>query len=244
MCEVRPPVSVTKAFAAKRASATVSAGGEIVGDDDRLVGEVAEQLDLRSDQVPEQAIADDVDVAATLAEVVLIETVEDHLDLLHRLLERPLRVLAVVHDAIARRRAQRFIAEDQRVRLEQHLHFTEVRLQRARAQILKLLLREDDRVLQPLQLVRAPLDGDVIVRHRHAPPIDDVHLAERDPRADSEPSEALRERSGRHHGSSSARFLPPSSFTPSSNPPAKRLRICSIAPCAFAPVTTTSSIVP
>jgi hypothetical protein len=93
------------------------AGRQIVRDDDRVFAHIVDEDHARSKRI-KQAIADEVDVAAALAEIGVAEGIEARTNLVHGGADGPLGTFAVVDDVAARAFDQHRVGEHQQMRLE------------------------------------------------------------------------------------------------------------------------------
>jgi hypothetical protein len=87
---------------------------QVVGDDDR-VGRRLERPGVLAQEVAQDALTDEVDVAAALAEVVVLDGVEHAADVADRLVQRPLGVDQLVLDVADRGVDQVLVVEHELV---------------------------------------------------------------------------------------------------------------------------------
>ena len=119
VCEVRPPPSVQNPAASARPSCAASAGDSSCAMAMLPFGRLLGRRGIAdADQVAQQALADERDVALAIAEVRILDAIEHGLDLIQRLAHRPLGGRVVVADQPARALDQVDVGQHQAVGLE------------------------------------------------------------------------------------------------------------------------------
>ncbi len=135
-----------------------------------------------AEQVAQDAIAHEVDVAAALAEVVLLDGVEDGLDLLDGAAQRPLGVDLLLADAPPRRIDQVLVVEDELVRLDDVEVVLALALGELLLDALELLVGRAERGVEARDLGLDLLVGDVALGRLDATAVDDERTADGEPR--------------------------------------------------------------
>ncbi len=130
-------------------------GREVVGDDHRPLGDLLLHVHHLPEEVPHHPVGDEVHVGAALAEVLVLDLVEEVLDLPGHPAHRPLGVDPVVGDELVHLVDQHRVTEHQPMRLEDQGVVLAVALLQPLLQLHQLVLGEVDGGLEPHQL-RAP----------------------------------------------------------------------------------------
>ncbi len=166
-------------------------GRQIVRDDDRARRRYGGGLVL-AEQVAQDAIADEVDVGAALAEVVFFDRVEDGLDLFDRLAQRPLGVDLVLADAAARGLDHVLVVQHEQVRVEDQEVVLAFALGQLALDALELLAGHAQRFVEAADLGLDLLVGDVPLGRLDPAAIDHVGAPHRQPRRRSHANHHLR----------------------------------------------------
>ncbi len=126
--------------------------GEVVGDDHRALRDLLLHVDHLAEQVPDDAVGDEVHVGPALAEVLVGDLVEEVLDLPGDASDRPLGVDLVGGDELVDLVDQHRVAQHQAVGLEDERVVLAVALLEPVLELEQLVLGEVDGGLEPHQL--------------------------------------------------------------------------------------------